>query len=176
MRKSAWSIVVTIAVVTAGGAFANTSCKKPPEPVTACSHEKGVAYGLCHAYCEALDCDNPSHHASDQACTAVKKNFEKLTGRPLPCAVQCPCAGLLQLFANISSKVVKVQRCTFDAQVLYVVTDAGEYALVSNGPPAYCSVNAEPPFVELSATELLACRLSLQKAAEAQGVVCVPVE
>lgn len=35
----------------------------------------GKVNGLCNAYCEAMDCDDPNPHASDQACTRV---FDKI--------------------------------------------------------------------------------------------------
>src|SRR4051794_18845112 len=168
MRKSMWSVVAGVIVVVAGAAFAKTPDKQPPSEETVCSNEKGAAFGLCNAYCEAMDCTDPEQAASDKGCQAIKANFEKLTGRPLPCEVQCPCAGMLKLFADITKKAVKVERCTFGPSVLFVVTNAGDFALISDGPPSYCSVNAEPPFIEISPSELLACRVALRKAAEAQ--------
>lgn len=53
---------------------------------TVCDGLKGQeAYGLCNAYCEALDCDwDP--HASAEACEAIKSNYQQLTGDDeLPC-------------------------------------------------------------------------------------------
>ena len=45
------------------------------------------AHGLCHAYCESLDCDGPEPRASDDACSRIALNFErKAGGVPLPCA------------------------------------------------------------------------------------------
>ncbi|MCP4264386.1 MAG: hypothetical protein GY777_02225 [Candidatus Brocadiaceae bacterium] len=49
--------------------------KKTP---TVCDDLKGKAYGLCNAYCEALDCDwDPN--ASGRACEALTRlpRFEK---------------------------------------------------------------------------------------------------
>ena len=176
MRKFAWSLFFCVLVSAAGNGFAKTPDGKPPSVETICDNEHGAAFGLCNAYCEAMDCTDPNQHASDQGCASVKANFEKKTGRPLPCLVQCPCDGLLQLFADIKSGSVRVQRCTISADVLFVVTDSGDFALISDGPPAYCSVNAEGPFVELTPTELLACRIALRKSAESQGISCVSPE
>ena len=56
--------------------------KKTP---TVCDELKGKAYGLCNAYCEALDCDwDPN--ASENACEALKSNYSSLTGESeFPC-------------------------------------------------------------------------------------------
>jgi hypothetical protein len=44
------------------------------------------AFGLCHAYCEALDCDGPYPHGSERACSTLERNFARRTnGAPLPC-------------------------------------------------------------------------------------------
>jgi hypothetical protein len=44
------------------------------------------AWGLCHAYCEALDCDGDEPRASGRACERVARNFERRTrGEALPC-------------------------------------------------------------------------------------------
>ena len=50
-----------------------------------CGGETGKAFGLCNAYCEAMDCDwDPN--ASANACARVKSNYQKLTGNDeLPC-------------------------------------------------------------------------------------------
>ena len=46
----------------------------------------GAAWGLCNAYCEAMDCDG-APEATPEACAKVKANFEKKTGGKiaLPC-------------------------------------------------------------------------------------------
>lgn len=172
MRKFAWFTFICVLVLAAGSVFAKTPDGKPPSVETICDNEHGAAFGLCNAYCEAMDCTDPNQAASNQGCASVKANFEKKTGRPLPCLVQCPCEGLLQLFADIKSGVATVERCMISSETLFVVTDTGDFALVSDGPPAQCSVNGEAPFVELTATELLACRIALRNAAQSQGIVC----
>ena len=48
----------------------------------------GAAYGLCTAYCEAMDCDRSDDgpYASDNACQRVSDNFNRITGgEDLPC-------------------------------------------------------------------------------------------
>jgi dienelactone hydrolase len=59
-----------------------TVAKRDP---TVCDDLKGKAFGLCNAYCEALDCDwDPN--ASERACESLKSNYSSLTGESeFPC-------------------------------------------------------------------------------------------
>ena len=44
------------------------------------------ALGLCHAYCEALDCDGPEPAGSPRACAQLARNFYRRSdGASLPC-------------------------------------------------------------------------------------------
>lgn len=176
MNKSAWILVFCTFLFGAVAVSAKTPDGKTPSEETICDNEEGAAYGLCVAYCEAMDCTDPNQHASDQGCASVKKNFEKHTGRPLPCVVTCPCAGLLELFANIANNTVHVEECIEFPNLLVVITDTGDQALIDSGASPNCNVNGEPPFVSLTPAENLACRISLRRAVEAQGVTCRPPE
>ena len=159
------------------GAAAKTPDGKPPSQETVCDAETGAAFGLCNAYCEAMDCDSPNHHASDTACEHVKRNFERHTGRPLPCEATCPCVTRLPLFGNLVSRAATAQQCIDDGQVISVVTPVGTFAVVNNAAEsAFCSVSLSPPFIALTATEALVCRATLRKASEDQGVPCLPPE
>jgi hypothetical protein len=43
-------------------------------------------FGLCKAYCEALDCNAPHPRGSERACNRLARNFAARTsGAPLPC-------------------------------------------------------------------------------------------
>ena len=47
---------------------------------------RGAAGGLCHAYCEAMDCDAAAPNASDRACDRVASRFARHSGgAPPPC-------------------------------------------------------------------------------------------
>ena len=51
-----------------------------------CAAESGAAYGLCTAYCEAMECDEAEPKASETACLKVKDEYIQVTGNPeLPC-------------------------------------------------------------------------------------------
>jgi len=50
-----------------------------------CDGETGRAFGLCNAYCEAMDCDWDLNAPEDD-CADVKSNYQRLTGEDeLPC-------------------------------------------------------------------------------------------
>jgi len=52
---------------------------------TVCQGESGRAFGLCNAYCEAMDCDWDLDAPEDD-CADVKANYQRLTGEEeLPC-------------------------------------------------------------------------------------------
>lgn len=50
-----------------------------------CAAEEGAAYGLCNAYCEAMDCDSDTFKASDKACIKIYDKFVEYTGQEPPC-------------------------------------------------------------------------------------------
>ena len=70
-------------------ASAQTPDGQTPAVETVCDGESGAAFGLCNAYCEAMDCDS-SPEASQTACDTVQDLFIAITGRDLPCE-QPPC-------------------------------------------------------------------------------------
>jgi len=79
--------------------FSAAWAKKTPDGVTPaeediCDGQIGAAFGLCNAYCEAMDCDSDSPNANESACLKVKYKFMTLTGEPdMPCDIEvsCPC-------------------------------------------------------------------------------------
>jgi hypothetical protein len=76
----------------AGAAAAKTPDGSPPSQETVCDGQTGAAYGLCTAFCEAMDCDSDAPQASQNACDKVGAKFLTITGQAPPCAVPaCPC-------------------------------------------------------------------------------------
>ena len=72
-----------------------------------CDLLSGAAFGLCNAYCEAMDCellddgdDTTFPNASEQACLQVKDSFIRITGEVMkrfwpsnpPMKKRCGCA------------------------------------------------------------------------------------
>jgi hypothetical protein len=174
------SIILLLALVAAALPMAaKTPDGQTPSEETVCDNETGAAFGLCNAYCEAMDCDSPNHHASDQACASVRNNFFRKTGRPMPCETTCPCfnLNLLPLFAQLQDQSATAVHCEIASEYVVVTTTAGQLAAVitaREGVPNYCAVNDGPPFVDLTDTERQVCRVALRETAEAQGVTCVP--
>jgi hypothetical protein len=169
-------LVPFLAASLAGRAAAKTPDGQTPAQETVCDQETGAAFGLCNAYCEAMDCDSPDHRASANACANVKRNFVKKTGRPLPCDVQCPCGDHLPVFEAIASGTATIELCFIDTEFIVVAATDATFTAVWTGPPATCDANLQPPAVELTTTEQLVCRVALQTAAAAQGVPCLPPE
>ena len=98
------SVLLTLAAVmllSGGATYAQTADGQTPAEEVVCDHLSGAAYGLCTAYCEAMDCellddgdDTTSPNASEKACLRVKNNFIKITGEAsLPCDICPPDAG-----------------------------------------------------------------------------------
>ncbi len=60
----------------------------PPCPANICDELEGALFGLCTAYCEAMDCDSLAPRADAIACAKVSSNFKKIAGgNPPPCTI-----------------------------------------------------------------------------------------
>lgn len=72
----------TLVIITLGFLASNAVAQED-----VCDDVSGAAYGLCTAYCEAMDCDasDGGPNASDNACQRVSDNFNRITGEGLPC-------------------------------------------------------------------------------------------
>ena len=88
-------LTLGLAVVLAPATQANTPDGETPAEESVCDDEtSGKAWGLCNAYCEAMDCDaDPA--ANPKACERVEALYTSNTGNEsLPCeevVVECPC-------------------------------------------------------------------------------------
>lgn len=107
----------TLAVATfcifamfAGSALAQTADGQTPAEESVCDVLDGAAWGLCNAYCEAMDCDSADPNASRVACDKVKGKFASLGQGNLPCEpVVCPCgtaADFIGLFTSLPAGTV----------------------------------------------------------------------
>ena len=95
--KARLFLCLALVLICSGAALAQTPDGETPADETVCDSETGAAYGLCNAYCEAMDCESDEPAASETACTKVRSKFQNITGRDLPCeavAATCPCADL----------------------------------------------------------------------------------
>jgi len=167
---------LALGLLMASAAFAKTPDGQPPSEETVCDSQSGAAFGLCNAYCEAMDCDSPAPQASATACSRVQENFQRITGQPLPCDVPCPCAGQLPLFASIVNGTATASQCISDSSTINAVLADNSFVVVNSAAsPAFCSDNLQS-FVNLTAAEAIVCRDLLRRAVQASGVACVPPE
>ena len=67
---------------------AQTPDEETPAVEDVCDGQVGAAYGLCTAYCEAMDCDSDEPRATEKACARVATKFENITGEMLPCLLE----------------------------------------------------------------------------------------
>ncbi len=84
-------ILGAFGILASGPALAQTADGSTPAVETVCDSQVGAAFGLCNAYCEAMDCDSLDPQASEAACASVYGRFENITGMAPPCENICPC-------------------------------------------------------------------------------------
>jgi hypothetical protein len=66
--------------------YAETRDGETPAEETVCGGLEGNMFGICNAYCEAMDCDDPNHKASDTACLKKAQQWTAIAGETvLPC-------------------------------------------------------------------------------------------
>ena len=99
--KNLFAILMFSLLLTFGvTAFSQTPDGETPAVEDVCDVDglTGAAWGLCNAYCEAMDCDEEPQ-ASDAACNKVLESFRDETdGNDPPCLEEvCPCWTLEEL-------------------------------------------------------------------------------
>lgn len=85
------SVAVAAMFVFTPMSDAKTPDGQTPAEETVCDELSGALYGLCVAYCEAMDCDHGDHKASDEACERVLTNFMNHSPEEFP-----PCMDQLE--------------------------------------------------------------------------------
>jgi hypothetical protein len=125
-------------------------------------------WGLCTAYCEAMDCEAASPRASEKACAKVKARFLSLDVGPLPCEVlQCPCfdAGDVEEFVAACSEPENLVcfEGMFSSLNLQCYSDADQPLQLMGVPsPHLCGVTNHPSIPDAATLvtfeEHLACR------------------
>lgn len=157
----------------------------------ACDGLSGNAYGLCNAYCEAMDCDDPEHNASAKACDRVFMNFVDETGTAPPCN-PCPCVNEANfpIFTDFEDGTTQIFSCMIESDTatgLFTVTvnglsgdfafagkdatggtvEAGCFAVDPGGNEDELDLDANPQQAEACANLLVAA------AEEWPGIVCM---
>lgn len=69
--------------------LASTPDGLTPSEETVCDVLEDTEYGICNAYCEAMDCDSDNHKASNKACAKKLEIWNSLVGgQPIPCEAE----------------------------------------------------------------------------------------
>jgi hypothetical protein len=131
-----WMLTAGATLALAPVTQAETPDGETPAEETVCdSLADGAAWGLCNAYCEAMDCDSADPRASDAACQHVLGSFLALESGPIPCA--CPCyteADLNGLVTECESSLLvcfpSVLACRLTGDIAGVVGIGGNAACV----------------------------------------------
>jgi len=146
----------------------------PPSRETVCNGQTGAAYGLCVAYCEAMDCDT-GPQASQKACNKVAANYTRITGQGLPC--DCPCVGRVPGFLEAISGQFGVLACfqhsdpNFAFVSIFTADPQLQALSLFSTEGSFCGV-IPGGFLTLTSAQALACNaLALQKLAAA-GFTC----
>lgn len=138
-------LTLTLALLLcSGAALAQTPDGQTPAEETVCDSETGAAFGLCNAYCEAMDCESADPQASATACTKVKDKFTQLTGRSsLPCeapttcpppppGTACPC---VDAFPNFATVVIQFPTfCSDDGSRVFMLASGGSIDATCSDP------------------------------------------
>jgi len=77
-------LLLGLAMLATPAAYAQTPDGETPAIEDACDGFTGKVYGLCNAYCEAMDCDADTPQASDMACTRVFDKIVAANDGPFP--------------------------------------------------------------------------------------------
>jgi len=91
MKLSVFSLMACL-LIFSGSVFAQrTGDGVVPAIETVCDGDP-FSFGLCNAYCEALDCDSDTPLGTPIACANKLKNYVKKSGGAMPpCEASCPC-------------------------------------------------------------------------------------
>jgi len=168
----------------AGAAAAKTPDGSPPSQETVCDGQTGAAYGLCTAFCEAMDCDSDDPQASQTACDKVGAKFLTITGQAPPCVVTCPCVEEMPDFIEALNGQFGLTRCqegVGDSGIPIVFLTTGDGRLVGTDTSPFTASAPECGFVFGTGPVLLiddqqheACKALVREKAAAASLTCTP--
>ena len=203
--------LMTLIVLVSGGVLgasvvlAGTPDGMTPAQEVACNIDRGTNYfGLCNAYCEAMDCDSASPNASARACAATHANYLKKSGGLVPpCEAACPCVDRVDaVTAAIQGPVdgfafpcldILTPGDEFDPLVIACGDGfdcendgVGNFVAIgtnSQNGVSFCGGNLDgqdPAFFGITPAQMQSCRLGLEAGplglGEVAGVdICAPV-
>ena len=90
MKKTVWLLAMLFSLCAWSLAYGETADGMTPAQESICDKAgyTGALWGLCNAYCEAMDCDNKVVNAADAACDKVLDNFLAKSDGKLPICVK----------------------------------------------------------------------------------------
>lgn len=149
----------------------------PPSSEDVCDGDP--AFGLCNAFCEAMDCDSANPNASQKACDRVQANYERQTGSPPPCL--CPCIGGIAGWAEaLDGDAVACQDLptgdgAFVGLFLANGLVPGSQSLFINPDIGFCGFAfGTGDFLTISFDEAENCNNLVRQKAAAAGLACGP--
>ncbi|HMB53739.1 MAG TPA: hypothetical protein VKU40_10500 [Thermoanaerobaculia bacterium] len=161
-----------------GGIEMSTPDGLPPSVEDVCDGQKGAAFGLCNAYCEAMDCDSANPQASQKACDRVAANYEKHAGSPPPCS--CPCNNVIPGYLEALNGDFGLAGCGgfnnpdfdvfFGLQTLNPPLVVGAQAQYVTNQGACGIVGGN--FILISINEAESCLAQVEQAANSAGLSC----
>jgi hypothetical protein len=178
----AFALTFALVLICSGAVLAQTPDGQTPAEETVCDNENGAAFGLCNAYCEAMDCESDDPQASATACTKVRDKFMNIAGHDLPCeASPCPCANLPGQFARFLAGEIPITSCTTepvggitDGVQLFNSFTRVAFSYLSGGN-WYCGdIDDAPGYLSITPEQGQFCAGLLEQAANSQSVSCVP--
>jgi hypothetical protein len=101
--KAHLTLAFALLLLCSGAALAQTPDDQTPAEETVCNSETGAAYGLCNAFCEAMDCETDTPSASATACDKVRTKFQQIAGHDVPCVNACPCTRIPEFNATLAN-------------------------------------------------------------------------
>jgi len=131
--KNHLTLAFGLLLLVSGAAVAQTHTSALPETPeaqwpfldTVCDDQTGAAFGLCLAYCEAMECDlgndliDDTHpNAPTNACERVRGVYQRIVGEDVPC--ECPCwndADILPVWGEYLRGEAEAFGCLLDADV-----------------------------------------------------------
>lgn len=164
---------------SAGGKPAGTADWSTPAQETICDNLIGQAFGICNAYCEALDCHLDNPNASATACTKLFDKFVQVTGVVPPCEITCPCTEL-PFFSDILDGTSPATECFIvdvfgTATEVDVISLEGTAAAITGEPTPRCGEFPDfeiPTILEITLPQAQQCNQLLIDTATNQGVIC----
>jgi hypothetical protein len=167
----------------AGAAAAQTPDGSPPSEETVCDGQTGAAYGLCTAFCEAMDCDSDDPQASQTACDKVGEKFLTITGQAPPCVAHaCPCVDGVPGFIEALNGEFGLTSCQEQVfpgfELVRLTTGDGRFPSSQTSVTGLDACGFFPggeSLVFIPESEAAACIALIREKAAAAGLTCTPM-